>query len=193
MALARNRTETMIRILDNVEKIGVVLNDNNGVPIDLTSLTVTFRMVDLNGGTAVVTGGATSKQPTTTFTAATTDIVTAVKHSLKDGNEVILPTDGTLPAGLSTLTRYFVRDANEDTFKLTTTEGGTAIDVTDTGSGTHAFAKVGHVTYSPAAGDVDTAGLYAMYFVDDSSPIRKWPYDGAKLRMKIITETEEIS
>lgn len=193
MAVARNEVHTLVRIVGNEEKIGAILTDNDGSPIDLSSLTVTFRMVDLEDATVVVASGSTDEHPTTTFTAATTDIITSVKHGLVDDNEVIFTTTGTLPAGLATSTRYFVRDSDDDTYKVSATKGGTAVDITDTGSGTHTWSKVGHVTYSPDSADVDTAGLYAMYFTDNASPARKWPYDGAKFRLKIIAETEEIS
>lgn len=193
MGIARNEVQTLVRILANEEKVGAILTDNDGSPIDLSSITITFRMVDLEDASVIVSAGACTEHPTTTFTAATTDVITAVKHGLTDDTEVIFTTTDTLPAGLATSTKYFVRDSDDDTFKVSATKGGTAVDITDTGTGTHTFAKVGHVTYSPATADVDTAGLYAMYFVDNSSPARKWPYDGAKFRMKIIAETEEIS
>ena len=189
MSIAINEIETIQRVVANEERIYAVLQDNEGVPIDLTGLTVTFRMVDMNDGTVTVSAGATTVHPTTNFTAATTDLITAVKHGLKDDAEVILSTTGTLPAGLATSTRYFVRDALADTFKVSATKGGTAVDITDTGSGTHSFTRVGSVYYEPATADVDTAGLYAIYFTDTtSSPNRLWPYDGAKFRLNLISE-----
>ena len=74
------------------------------------------------------------------FTAATTDIITSNAHGLKNGDAVILTTTDTLPAGLSTLTRYYVIEATTNTFKLSLDRGsGVAVDITDTGTGTHTF------------------------------------------------------
>lgn len=81
---------------------------------------------------------------TADFTAATTDICTSVGHGLITGRPVRLTTTGTLPAGLATATTYYVRKLTDDTFKLYTTfeaaaADGTAVNITDTGTGTHTF------------------------------------------------------
>lgn len=87
---------------------------------------------------------------TAAFTAATTDIITSAAHGLKNGDAVVLTTTNTLPAGLATSTVYYVIEAATDTFKLsalpvnwyTTGEANPvppAVDVTDTGTGTHTF------------------------------------------------------
>lgn len=75
----------------------------------------------------------------TTFTADDTadtlDVGTSDGYA--DEDVVYLSTTGTLPAGLSTATAYYVRDVAASTLKLAATNGGSAIDITDTGSGTH--------------------------------------------------------
>lgn len=78
---------------------------------------------------------------TATFTAATTDIITANAHGLVNGNMVVLTTTTTLPAGLALATVYYVVQETTNTFKLSTTSGveGAPVDVTDTGTGTHTF------------------------------------------------------
>lgn len=77
----------------------------------------------------------------TTFTAATTDVITATAHGLYDGDRVALTTSGTLPAGLSLATDYWVRDRTTNTLKLSATAGGAAVDITGTGSGTHTITR----------------------------------------------------
>jgi len=82
-----------------------------------------------------------------TFTAdAGTDVCTGASFTTTantTGCAVTLTTTGTLPAGLSLATTYFVIrvDQNAGTFKLATTlanaDAGTAIDITDAGTGTH--------------------------------------------------------
>ena len=87
---------------------------------------------------------------TATFTAATTDIITANSHGLKNGDMVVLTTTTTLPAGLALATVYWVIEATTNTFKLSATSCQTyttgteqqpvpAVDITDTGTGTHTF------------------------------------------------------
>jgi hypothetical protein len=74
---------------------------------------------------------------TQTFTAATTDIITATAHGLIDGTRITVSSSTTLPGGLASSTNYYLRDTTTNTFKVSTTPGGTAVDITDTGTGTH--------------------------------------------------------
>jgi hypothetical protein len=73
---------------------------------------------------------------TSVFTGAITDIITST-ISLKNGHTVTLTTTDTLPAGLATGTTYYVIDSSGVTCKLSLTVGGTAVNITDTGTGTH--------------------------------------------------------
>lgn len=85
-----------------------------------------------------------------TFTATTaTDLLTADDNQLIDGRRVRLTTTGTLPAGLSTGTDYYVVNRDGDDFQLATTVGGDAIDITDTGSGTHTITPQDETSYYP--------------------------------------------
>lgn len=85
----------------------------------------------------------TTVAPSATFTAvAGTDICTAGDTILTHtGTEVTLTTTGTLPAGLATSTTYYLIYQTATTFKvassLANAFAGTAIDITDTGTGTH--------------------------------------------------------
>jgi len=73
------------------------------------------------------------------FTAAVTDIITSAAHGLSEGDLVHVASSTTLPDGLSVSTDYYVRDVATNTFKLSAVEGGTAVDIADTGTGTHTF------------------------------------------------------
>lgn len=73
----------------------------------------------------------------TVFTAATSDTITSAGHGLSNGDVLILTTSDTLPAGLSTGTPYYVINKTTDTFEVSTESGGSAVDITDTGTGTH--------------------------------------------------------
>jgi microcystin-dependent protein len=73
-----------------------------------------------------------------TFTAdAGTDFITAVSHGLSNGDRIFVGTTNTLPAGLSANTVYYVINKTTNTFQLSTSSGGAAIDITTTGTGTH--------------------------------------------------------
>lgn len=97
------------------------------------------------GSTAQVTawlehGGQTIDVGTnggTVFTAATSDVCTSTAHGLSNGDVLLLTTSNTLPAGLSLATPYYVIDRTDDTFKLSASSGGSAVDITDTGTGVH--------------------------------------------------------
>lgn len=72
------------------------------------------------------------------FTAAVSDVCTCSGRTFTDGT-IVRPrnVDGALPAGLTANTDYYVRDISGNTFKLyTTVTGGTAVDITDAGTGT---------------------------------------------------------
>lgn len=87
----------------------------------------------------------TTTAPTSVFTGATNDLITVTSTILVvTGTEVTLSTTGTLPAGLSTNTLYYIIYQSATTFKLATSLAnalaGTAVDITDTGSGVHTVA-----------------------------------------------------
>lgn len=74
---------------------------------------------------------------------AGTDTITSAGHGLSDGDPVpVSNTGGALPAGLAAGTTYYVINSTADTFQLSTSEGGAAVDITDTGSGTHFVGEV---------------------------------------------------
>lgn len=53
-------------------------------------------------------------------------------------------------------------------------------------------ASTGLVSYSPSSGDMDTAGLYACYFVDDDTVDRLFPYDGANFQLNLVAEKDRF-
>jgi hypothetical protein len=73
---------------------------------------------------------------------ASTDVVSAFGHQLLDGNTVTLSSSHTLPAGLLPNTVYYVIDVVDGvSFKLSLSSGGSAVDITGTGLGTHTFLR----------------------------------------------------
>jgi hypothetical protein len=77
-----------------------------------------------------------------------TNTLTSVNHVFSTGDRVKISSTGAVPGGLVAGTTYFVIDVDSDNFKLAATAsdaaGGTAINITDTGSGT---ITVAHTLY----------------------------------------------
>lgn len=71
------------------------------------------------------------------FTAATTDIVTAPGSTYSNGQMVDFVDifDSALPTGVSQFTNYFIVQVSGATFKVSTTSGGSAVDITADGAG----------------------------------------------------------
>lgn len=103
----------------------------------LTLTTVACSRAQVVGATINVT---VATPAAVTFTAAVTDICTAVAHGYATGLRAAATTTGTLPAGLSAI-NYWIIKIDADTFKLATSAAnalaGTAVDITDTGTGVH--------------------------------------------------------
>lgn len=78
-----------------------------------------------------------SKIATVTISQASPGVVTWAAHGLPEGTPVVLTTTGTLPTGLTPGTTYYVKTPLSDSFNLSATPGGAAINTTVAGSGTH--------------------------------------------------------
>jgi len=68
---------------------------------------------------------------------ASTNVFTSTAHGLADGQQVYFLSTGVLPSPLVDYTFYYIINASTDTFKVSATFGGAAVDITDTGTGTH--------------------------------------------------------
>jgi len=126
-----------------------------------TTLATTNYVVDAYELPGVVTEAYSTTYPTTydhpqavrvAFTAGyvapftadtTTNVLTVSGRTYTDGDVVRLTNSGgALPTGLSAGTDYYVRDASGYTVKLAATSGGTAIDITGAGTGTHFVGEI---------------------------------------------------
>ena len=127
------------------------------------------------------------------FTAAVTDIITSTAHGLVNEDLVQFTTTTTLPAGLSLATDYYVRDVTANTFKVSLTKGGVAVDITDTGTGTHTFHLKGKAIFTDGfehlelgVNTANSANLtikFQVSYQDDApdfnavqSPTNQWEY-----------------
>ena len=130
-------------------------NGTNGATSDVNA---EAKLIDLTGyatGTAgsevYIRGNDTSENITgshssisLTCTAnATTDVITSSGHKLANGDIIKFSTSNALPAGLSTTQSYYVINTNVSagTFKVSTESGGSAVDITGTGTGVHKFTS----------------------------------------------------
>jgi len=130
------------------------LLSGSAVSAAATAQPTVVTLIDVVGFYRVTTVTTTTEQATTntlgqtdTFTAdAGTDICTWTStanfpSNVLTGTEVRLTTTTTLPAGLSLATDYYVIKVSDTTFKLATSYAnavaGTAINITDAGTGTH--------------------------------------------------------
>lgn len=138
-------------------------------------------LVDVVGFYRVTTVTTTTAQSTTntlsqsdTFTAdASTDVCTwtstaNIPSNILTGTRVRLTTTTTLPGGLATATDYYVIKVSDTTFKLATTYAnavaGTAINITDAGTGTHTVTWL-------LPRYTNGAGLNAMFFNPSSTAL----------------------
>lgn len=85
---------------------------------------------------------------------AGTDVFTATAHGLSDGDYVYFTTTGSLPTGLITTRNYYVINSATDTFQVSHSLGGPAVDITSTGTGVHSVETI-NATEFIALDDVD--------------------------------------
>ena len=88
----------------------------------------------------LVTNSGYSLQ-TFTVTVASPGVFTHTAHGFLGGERIRLSTSGTLPTGLNTTTDYFVLYVGPNTFNLSLTQGGAAINTSGTQSGTHSYLQ----------------------------------------------------
>ena len=154
--------------------VTVTLQDGSGNPTFDGTLTFTladFRHTYRDGdATHQILIAATDEDGTfvidyagTAFTAdAATSVFTSAGHGLSDNDLVQVTATVTLPSALSEETPYYVVGATTDTFQLSTTMGGTPIQLSteaaDAGSGDFAFVRTGFVVVKNVAPTITLTG-----------------------------------
>lgn len=128
----------------------------------------------------------TADAGTDVITVGTTFAYTSIESTVNGtGRPVVLTTTGTLPAGLSTSTTYFLIRTGDLTYKLATTFAnaiaGTAIDITGAGSGTHTATTTNLGTIKQQAYDQKNS---VRYFQDSNG--RVWKFNGTGSTMQLI-------
>ena len=153
---------------------GKQLLSGSAVSAAATAQPTVVTLIDVVGFYRVTSVTTTTAQATTntlgqsdTFTAdAGTDVctwtsTTNIPSNILTGTRVRLTTTTTLPGGLATATDYYVIASSTTTFKLATSYAnavaGTAINITDAGTGTHTVTWL-------LPRYTNGAGLNAMFF-----------------------------
>lgn len=156
-----NRKEFSIIQDDLVENIDVDASDGRSVPINMNFVDTGFLTKDTgfslygdsestlchslfhykkkNGTSYSLRAKGTKLQSYNhkrVFTAANaTNVFTSAGHGLANTTQVYVSSTLTLPTGLNANTIYYVVAAATDTFQLSATSGGAAIDITTDGTG----------------------------------------------------------
>jgi len=117
------------------------LNDGDTLPIPIPASTLTAGndykwQVVLYGNDLTVSSINT-----------TTDVLTVTNHNLNTGDIIYIQSLGTIPAGLSAFTRYFIRKLSSNTISLYEAFEGSKIDsgridITSAGSGTITISNI---------------------------------------------------
>lgn len=92
---------------------------------------------------------------TCTISNASPCVITSATHELAVDDTIWLETTGALPTGLVVDTTYYVinNGITADTFRVSTSKGGTAINTSSAGSGTHSFQKQNNARLIPNVED----------------------------------------
>lgn len=104
----------------------------NGAAISRSTYSALFAALVTNAGYS---------SNTFTVTIASPAVFTKSTHGFIGGERIRLSTTGALPTGLNTTTDYYVLFVDANTFRLSLTLGGTAINTSGTQSGTHSYLQ----------------------------------------------------
>lgn len=121
----------------------VIIKDDSDWPAD--------ELIEANGVTIVYVAGYGAKSSTATVTIASPGVFTWPAHGLINGEVVVLSTTGALPTGLTVGSSYYVVGKTLNTFQVSATFGGTAINTTGSQSGVHTISVDGRPSTMPPA------------------------------------------
>lgn len=110
-----------------------------------------WQLVDQNGAPRVATA--------VTITIASPGVVTWNAHGFSAGMPVAFSTTGALPTGLSVGTTYYVVSPTTNTFQVSATSGGAAINTSGSQSGTHSALAGATWAWSTNVTNVTVTGL----------------------------------
>jgi len=137
--------------------------DTKYLSSDANSVTNDKLAVAPVGTVKGVPSAAATATAAATISIATPAVVTWTAHGLAEKTPVTFQTTGALPGGLAVNTIYYVLSPGTNTFRLSATPGGAALNTTGTQSGTHtayAYATGGETDLTmPYLGQLVTPGI----------------------------------
>ncbi len=115
-----------------------------GINSDWDSLDINSVATISNSGPSTVRTLVTGSSSSAITAVAATNLINWTSHGLAAGTEVLFRTTTTLPSPLVATRSYYVITPLADTFAVALTVGGSAVDIADTGTGTHYCYVPGH-------------------------------------------------
>lgn len=114
------------------------------------------------------------KSSTVTISNASPAVVTWTAHDLQAGQEVKFATTGSLPTGLTAGTTYYVISAGltANTFEVSATLGGAAINTSSAGSGTHTASIPTYISDSNCPNTAGVTKAASRVFAPSSENVR---------------------
>jgi hypothetical protein len=124
---------TIASIVRTGANLDITWNLNGATGLQLVNPGVSISAFD-------VARASSNFLPLTNFVTPdfTTDIFTQTAHGWSNGDPIII-TSATQPAGITTGVTYYLINATANTYQLSATVGGAAINYTSNGSGVHAW------------------------------------------------------
>lgn len=150
-----NNTQTLLNVVPRGDGYGPVYGlaaYSQALPAACRG---SFRAIKTDGSVAIFagtrnrlflmnnsTGAWTPVSKVTALTSisnASPAVFTLNAHGLSNGDAIVLSTSGSLPTGLAVGTVYYVINAATNTFNVATSAGGSAVNTSSAGSGTHSM------------------------------------------------------
>lgn len=126
--------------------LAYVSADKNGLNFNASFPTpVPFDSEDFD------TDGIHPVSTTVTITIASPGVITWTGHNFVANSPIVFTTTGALPTGLTAGTTYYVVSPAANTFQVSSTPGGAAINTSGSQSGTHTATNYSRMTVPPGA------------------------------------------
>lgn len=121
-----------------------------------------------------------------------TNTATAPSHTLSNDQVIRVESTGTLPAPLQPNTDYYSRNVTADTFQISASAGGAAINLTTKGTGYHSFKwRAGDIVHHCVVTDL-VGSQITHNGVQGGPHVQKQVYDGAAVVSNIIASLAQL-
>lgn len=119
------------------------------------------KITTVGSNSITLSNSATVSSRSLTFSPSDVDIsgnlINYAISGLTNGQIVEFTSTGTLPGGLTSGIIYYIINVDDTLFQVSTSSGGTAVDITSQGTGTHTL-KI--LNYADCYGWIDYSGTY---------------------------------